>query len=98
MPLNQPPKKTVAPECSSNMRFVKPSRCDLLVQRISRNTLILAQWSIKEMLTSGCIRESMPCSALQHSGDISLKSHVLFSHCSLNSTIKKVVDPTPVVC
>ena len=43
------------------------------------------------MLTSGHIRESIPCSGLQHSGDVSLVE-------SLNSTIKKVVDPTPIVC
>jgi len=55
------------------------------------------------------VRESMPCSGLQHfwcdgpntktnPGDVSLWSHVLFSHGSLNSTIMKVVDPTPIVC
>ena len=55
------------------------------------------------------VRESMPCTGLQHfwcdgpnteinPGDVSLWSHVLFSHGSMNSTIKKVVDPTPIVC
>ena len=32
MTYNQPPKKTVAPECFSKMRFVKHSHSDLLVQ------------------------------------------------------------------
>ena len=33
------------------MWFVKPSHDDLLVQRISRSTIVLVLWSIKEMLT-----------------------------------------------
>ena len=56
-----------------------------------------------------CVRDSMPCSGLHHfwcdgpnteinPGDVSLWSHVLFSHGSLNSIIKKVVDPILIVC
>ena len=61
---NQPPKKTVAPECSSNMWFVKPSHGDLPVQRISRST-----FDPRAMKHQGDVdkeRESMPCSGLQH--------------------------------
>ena len=104
---NQPPKKTVAPECSSNMWFVKPSHGDLPVQRISRSTF--DPHTMKHQGDVDKERESMPCSGLQHfwcdgpntetnPSDVSLWSHVLFSHGSLNSTIKKVVDPTPIVC
>ena len=35
MAWNQLPEKTVTPECSSNMQFVKPSHRDLSLQRIS---------------------------------------------------------------
>ena len=115
MAWNQPPKKTVAPECSSSMRFVKPSHGDLPVQRISRSTFdpcaVEHQGDVdKERVCYliACVRDSMPCSGLQHfwcdglntetnPGDVSLWSHVLFSHGSLNSTIKKVVDPTLIV-
>ena len=38
MAWNQPPKKTVTPECSSNMQFIKLSHGDLPLQRISRST------------------------------------------------------------
>lgn len=41
MAWNQPPKKTVASECSSETRFVKPCHSDspdLPVQHISRST------------------------------------------------------------
>ena len=56
------------------------------------------------------VKDSMPCLGLQHSwcdspnietnpGDIfTVWSRVVFSHGSLNSTIKKVADPTPIVC
>ena len=55
------------------------------------------------------VRESMPCTGLQHfwcdgpntetnPGDASMWSHAPFSHGSLNSTIRKVVDPIPIVC
>ena len=113
---NQPPKKTVAPECSSDMWFVKPSHGDLPVQRINRSTIDpravehqgdVDKERVVQLIT--CVRESMPCSGLQHfwcdgpntetnPSDVLLWSHVLFSHGSLNSTIKKVVDPTPIVC
>jgi len=116
MAWNQPPKKTVAPECSSNMQFVKPSHGDLPVQRISRSTFDPRALEHQEDVDKervdhliARVRESMPCSGLQHfwcdgpntetnPGDVSLWSHVLFSHGSLNSTITKVVDPTPIVC
>ena len=112
MAWNQPPKKTVAPECSSNMWFVKPNHGDFLVQRISRSTFdpraVEHQGNIdKERVDhlSRHVRESMPCTGLQHfwcdgpntetnPDNVSLWSHVLFSNGSLNSTIKKVVDPT----
>ena len=113
---NQPPKKTVAPECSNNMWFVKPSHGDLLVQQISRSTFDpravehqgdVDKERVAKLITR--VRVSMPCSGLQHfwcdgpntetsPSDVSLLSHVLFSHGSLNSTIKKIVDPTPIVC
>ena len=116
MAWNQPPKKSVAPEYSSNMRFVKPSHGDLPVQRISRSTfdpraVEHQRDADKERVCHliACVRDSMTCSGLQHfwcdgpntetnPGDVSLWSHVLFSHGSLNSTIKKVVDPTLIVC
>ena len=55
------------------------------------------------------VRESMPCTGLQHfwrngpntetnPGDVSLWSHALFSHSSLNFPIRKIVDPTPIIC
>ena len=55
------------------------------------------------------VKESMPYSGLQHfwcdgpntennPSDVSLWSHVLFSNGSLNSMIKKVVDPTSIIC
>ena len=116
MAWNQPPKKTVAPVCSSNMWFVKPSHGDFLEQQISRSTFdphaMEHQGNVDKERVDRLIRhvrESMPCTGLQHfwcdgpntetnPDNVSLWSHVLFSNVSLNSTIKKVVDPTPFVC
>ena len=116
MAWNQPPKKSVTPECSSNMRFVKPSYGYLPLQRISRSTFdsraVEHQGDVEKERVDHfipCIRESMPCSGLQHiwcdgpnsesnPGDVSLWSHVLFLHGSLNSTINKIIDLTPIDC
>ena len=118
MAWNQPSKKTVAPECSSNILLVKPNHGgDLLVQRMCRNTFDpcgvehqgdFDKERVDHLIT--CVKDSMPCLGLQHSwrdgpnietnpSDIfAVRSHVLFSHGSLNSTIKKVADPTSIVC
>ena len=68
MASNQPPKKTVAPECSSNMWFIKPSHGDFPVQRISRSTFdpraVEHQGSVDKERVDRLIRhvkESMPC-------------------------------------
>ena len=66
MAWNQPPKKTVAPECSSNMWFVKPSHGDLPVQRISRSTFdprTVEHQGDVELIISSLVLES-PCHVL----------------------------------
>ena len=99
MAWNQPPKKTVAPERSSEMRFVKPCHSDspdLPVQRISRSTFdpcaVEHRGSIdKEQVSTliARVRETMPCTGLQHfwcdgpnihanPDDVSLWGYVLF--------------------
>jgi len=71
MAWNQLPKKTVAPECSSNMQFVKLSHGDLPVQQISRSTFDphaleyqedVDKERVDHLITH--VRESMPCSGL----------------------------------
>ena len=120
MAWNQPPKKFVAAECSSNMRFVKPSHGDnpdLPIQRISRSTFdprpIEHQGEVDRDRVNNLIsrvRKSMPSTGLQHfwcegpnkqanPNDITLWSHVLFSHGSLNPTVcKQIIDPTTIMC
>ena len=78
MAWNQPPKKFIVAECSSNMRFVKPSHGDnpeLPVQRISRSTFdprpIEHQGEVDRDRVNNLIsrvRKSMPSTGLQHFG------------------------------
>ena len=114
MTWKQPPKKTVTTEYSSSMWFIKPSYGDLPVQRISSfdPRAVEHQGDVdKERVDHliACVRKSMPCTGLQHfwcdgpnaetnPGDVSLWSHVLFSHGSLDSTIRKDADPIPIIC
>ena len=114
MAWNQPPKKTVTPECSSNMQFIKPSHGDLPLQkRISRSTFdphcVKHRGDVNQEKLGLRVRQSMPHSGLQHfwcdgpnletlPDDASLWSHVLFSNGSLNFAIKKVNNSTSIDC
>ena len=76
MAWNQPPKKPVAAECSSNMTFVKPSHDDnpdLPVQRISRSTFDpcavehlgeVDRNRVNNLIS--LVTKSMPSTGLQH--------------------------------
>ena len=72
MAWNQPPKKTVTPECSSNMQFVKPSHGDLSLQIISRSTFDPRCMEHRDVNQEKldclilCVRQFMPHSGLQH--------------------------------
>ena len=66
-------RRYVAPECSSNMWFVKPTHGDFLVQRISRKTFypraVEHQGNVDKERVDHLIRhvrKSMPCTGLQH--------------------------------
>ena len=72
---NQPPK-IVTPQCSSNMRFFKPSHDnnpDLPVQSVSRSAFdprAVKHWGEvdrdKVNILISHVRKSMPCTGLQH--------------------------------
>ena len=92
MAWNQPPKKTVAPECSSSMRFVKPSHDNLSVQQISRSTFdpraVEHQGDVdKERVCHliACVRDSMPCLGLQHfwCDGPNTETNLAMSHCGV---------------
>ena len=75
MTWNQPPKKTVTPDCSSSMQFVKPSHGDLPLQRIRRSTFdphaVEYQGDIDKERVDRLIvhvQESMPSTSLQYIG------------------------------
>ena len=84
---------------SGNMQFVKPSHGDLQLQRISRSTFdprcVEHRGDVNQEKLDCLIlhvRQSMPHSGLQHFWCNGPNSG------SLNSTIKKVNDPTPIGC
>ena len=112
MAWNQPPKKTVAPKCSSNMWFVKPSHGDFPVQRISRSTFdphaVEHQGNVDKERVDRLfrhVRESMPCTGLLHfwcdgpNTETNPDNVSLWSHVLFsNGSFNSTINPTPFVC